>query len=186
MTIADFILRLQEIEKFRDTQISERILIAGATAMLANLTDRIFDDGLATNEQQISPKYRWQKKKYTREDFQGVKGARFSANTTVKDRKTGKETPAMFIADGYEGFRRLAGRQTSYVDLELSGSLRNSIQVGKQGDNVVIGITSAKESEKRKKLEKLYKKDIFKPSTADIQEANDAIFEEIKFLINGG
>lgn len=183
MTIQDFILRLQEYEKFRDVQISERILIAGANEMLASITDRIFDEGKATNEQLISDRYRWQKKKYTREDFQGVKGAEFTANTTVKNQKTGKEEPAMFISGGYEGFRRLAGRQTNYVDLSLTGSLQQNMQIGKEGDKVVIGLTSLNEAKKKRKLEKMYKKDIFKPSAQDTAAAKEAMIKEIRFLL---
>ncbi len=183
MTIQDFILRLQKLEEVRDVQISERILIAGANEMLASLKDRIFDEGKDTAEGQISSRYRWQKKKYTREDFEGVKGSGFRANTTVKEKGSSTPVPAMFIEDGYEGFRKLAGRQTEYVDLELTGSLRNNIRVGKDGDKVVIGLTSAKESEKRKKLEKLYKKDIFKPSKQDTLAAQKAMLKEIRFLL---
>lgn len=181
MTIQDFILRLQEYEKFRDVQISERILIAGANEMLASITDRIFDKGKATNEQLISDRYRWQKKKYTREDFQGVKGAGFSPNTTVTE--NGKEVPAMLIKDGYEGFRRLAGRQTNYVDLSLTGSLQQNIQIGKEGDKVIIGLTSLNEAKKKRKLEKMYKKDIFKPSAQDTAAAKEAMIKEIRFLL---
>lgn len=184
ITVSEFIQKLQEFERIRDVNITERLLITAGNAMLASLKGRIFDDGLATNMQKISDHYRWQKKKYTREDFQGVKGSRFNANTTIKDRQTGKEEPAMFIPDAYEGFRRLAGRQTNYVDLELTGSLKNSIQLGKSGSNVVIGITSKFQSDKRKEIENgIYKKDIFKPSEPDKQEFRSAILKEIKFLL---
>lgn len=183
MTVQEFIKRLQEYEKIRDVQVSERILIAGANAMYASMLDRIFDEGKATNEQLIQKGYRWQKNKYTREDFQGVKGAGFSPNTTVKDKKTGKEEPAMYIPGGYAGFRRLAGRQTEYVDLSLTGSLMGNIKVGKDGNDVVIGLSSLKEVKKKDKMEALYKKPIFKPSANDIQEAKDAMLAEIKFML---
>jgi hypothetical protein len=182
MTIQDFILRLQELEKVRDVNVTERILIAGANEMLASLKDRIFDEGKDTKEAQIAARYRWQKRKYTREDFKGVKGGGFVANTKVTI--DGKQTDAMFIKEAYVGFRKLAGRQTEYVDLELTGSLRNSIRVGTQGDKVVIGITSLNESKKRKKLEDdIYKKDIFKPSNSDTNAAREAIIKEIKFIL---
>ena len=41
--------------------------------------------------------------------------------------------------------RAKAGRQTSRVDLEFSGTLRQSVQTGVSGNNVVLGIVDTNE-----------------------------------------
>lgn len=68
--------------------------------------------------------------------------------------------------------RAKAGRQTSKVDLEFSGTLRRSIQTGVSGKNVVLGIVETSEpksggfktGENAASQEKHFGKDIFAPT----------------------
>jgi len=184
ITLQDFADRLQQFDDLRNTQIANRILIESAKAIEGSMKERIFGQGKDSNDAQIAIGYRSQKKKYTKDDFAGTISSKFSPNTTVKKRN-GQRVPAMKFAN-YAAFRNYVGRQTSYVDLSLSGSLQFNIKTGESGRDVVIGLTSLEESKKRKTIEKrLYKKDIFTPSPTDIQEGSGAIVEAIKAIIRG-
>ena len=185
ITLADFANRLESFNDLKNKQVGNRVLLESAKAIERSMKERIFGQGLDSNDNKIAPGYRSNKQKYVKDDFAGTISSKFSPNTTVTKRN-GQKVPAMKFAN-YAAFRRYVGRQTAYVDLSLSGSLQFSIQTGESGGIVVIGITSIEESKKRKTIEgKLYGKDIFKPSTTDIQEGSGAITEAIKILIRGG
>ena len=185
ITLEDFQIRMQRFSELKNAQIENRVLLAAADRIMGSMKERIFNDGLDTNENQIASEYRSQKQKYVKEDFDGIKGsAGFSPNTTIK-RKDGKTVPAMKF-DNYAAFRRYVGRQTAYVDLSLSGSLQGNIQTGESGGNVVLGLSSIEESKKRKEIERdLYGKAIFTPSQTDINEGAKALNLEIIAIIRG-
>jgi hypothetical protein len=93
-------------------------------------------------------------------------------------------------SNGYAAYRRSKGRQTKYVDLELTGSLRRNFQITQVGDRVAIVVPSATERAKIDKLEKQYKKNIFdlsKEEKKDIKKRVDyLITEDIKTIIASG
>jgi len=185
ITLTEFADRLQRFDNLRNTQVSNQILLESAKAIERSMKERIFGQGLDSDDNKIAPGYRSQKQKYVKDDFAGTISSKFSPNTTVTKRN-GQKVPAMKFAN-YAAFRQYVGRQTAYVDLSLSGSLQFNIRTGESGGIVVIGLTSIEESKKRKTIEgKLYGKDIFKPSQSDIQEGSGAITEAIKTLIRGG
>ena len=184
ITLTEFADRLQRFDNLRNSQVSNRILLESAKAIERSMKERIFGQGLDSNDNKIAPAYRSQKQKYVKDDFAGTISSKFSPNTTVTKRN-GQKVPAMKF-ENYAAFRRYVGRQTAYVDLSLSGSLQFNIRTGESGGIVVIGLTSIEESKKRKTIEnKLYGKDIFKPSQSDIKEGETAISEAIKALIRG-
>jgi hypothetical protein len=79
--------------------------------------------------------------------------------------------------------RSESGRQTGLVDLEFTGSLRDSIQVVKSGDEVFLAITNATDYVKAKGQEQRRKKPIFIPSAEERTDVenylNDLIFERV-------
>ena len=184
VTLEDFQIRMQRFSELKNAQIENRVLLATMKAIEGSLKERIFNDGLDTDENQIASEYRSQKQKYTKDDFTGTISSKFSPNTTIK-KKDGKTVPAMKF-DNYAAFRRYVGRQTAYVDLSLSGSLQGNIQTGESGGNVVLGLSSIEESKKRKEIERdLYGKAIFTPSQTDINEGAKALNLEIIAIIRG-
>jgi hypothetical protein len=79
--------------------------------------------------------------------------------------------------------RSESGRQTGLVDLEFTGSLRDSIQVVKSGDEVFLAITNATDYVKAKGQEQRRKKPIFIPSAEERTDVenylNDLISERV-------
>lgn len=184
ITLEDFQARMKQFSELRDAQLQNRVLIAAMKAIEGSLKERIFNNGLDSEDNQIASEYRSQKKKYVEDDFVGTKSSKFKPNTTIK-KKDGKIVPAMKF-ENYAAFRTYLGRQTAYVDLSLSGSLSGNIQTGESGGAIAIGLSSIEESKKRKQIENdLYGKEIFTPSQSDLKEGEIALKEEIKAIIRG-
>lgn len=75
------------------------------------------------------------------------------------------------------------GRQTGEVDLEFTGSLRDSIQVVKSGREVFLAVTNSTDYVKAKGQEARRKKQIFIPSDAERRSVenylNDLISDQV-------
>lgn len=71
------------------------------------------------------------------------------------------------------------GRQVGKVDLEYSGDLRNSIQVVKDGNEVVIAIINDDKFTIAKGQEDRRKKDIFLPTDEEVKEVEQYVAELI-------
>ncbi len=188
ITLDQFAEKMKLLTELEQSQQANRILVVTMDYIRGAMLERIFDEGLDTDGTQIASSYTSKKKKYVKEDFDGIKGsAGFSPDTVIK-RKTATggtiEVPAMLF-ENYAAFRKHVGRQTAYVDLQLSGSLKGNILLGESDGKVIIGLTSAEEAKKRALLEAMYKKDIFKPSKKEIEEGGAQLVEEIKAIIRG-
>lgn len=100
----------------------------------------------------------------------------------------GKKHKSMYIGTGYHGFRAAVGRQNNTVDLNLTGALSKSIQVGKKGGRTVYGFTNDEKAELAENLEKKYKgKKIFLTSrneeTIAVKTATDYITKRIDNIL---
>lgn len=84
----------------------------------------------------------------------------------------------------YVKYRRSKGRQTNYIDLEFTGSLRRDIKVLKTEDKVFIDIISGFELSKVAHLENLYNTNIFSLNNDEKEiykrKSNDLFIREIK------
>lgn len=71
----------------------------------------------------------------------------------------------------YKKKREAAGRQTDYVDLQLTGELNRDIDKGVKGGKQVIGFKTAEKGEIAGHLEEKYSKIIFAPGEEEMKEA---------------
>ncbi len=85
--------------------------------------------------------------------------------------------------------RQRRGFQISRVDLEISGTLRRSIIVGKFGDELVLGMkdqlepgTSLTTTQNAIDQEQRFNKEIFAPSKAEVKEGEVAILKEVNII----
>lgn len=121
-----------EIEEALDPDVV-RIAILD---MYGKMRERIFTDGIAADGSEIG-KYSTEpiyvNPKNSPKKF-APKGK--TGNTKFAD---GKAHKTRYFEQGYKGFRAKAGRQTSKVDLRLSGNLRNSFLPDFSKDDPVIG-----------------------------------------------
>jgi len=187
-------------------QAEEQLTVIGAVAMQASMLKRIFERGQATSGAGIASKYSSSPTRYEKKDFKKSpsafqpigkktlidikttsKGSKNVLKATVKVAK-GAPKPAatiktMYLKGGYKMLRQVQGLQTNFVDLHVSGSLLTSIKLYTERKKVQIRITSQNEVAKSENIEKLYKKDIFKPSAQDKQAAENAISDEIALIL---
>jgi len=79
------------------------------------------------------------------------------------------------------------GRQTNYVDLEFTSSLRDSIQVVRQGNDVFLAVINDRDFAKAKGQESRRKKEIFIPSESERKQTeiyiSDLIAEKLTNLL---
>lgn len=99
-----------------------------------------------------------------------IKARIFNDGLDSGERKIGKYKSKSWIAKRSEN-----GRQTSNVDLEFTGELRDSIQVVRSGDKVFLVVVNDKDFAKAKGQEDRRKKKIFTPSRDERQQTEEYI-----------
>lgn len=76
-------------------------------------------------------------------------------------KKNGKARKTVKFTDGYEGFRKAVNRKVDKVDVDLTSTLRDSIQVGEFRGSPALGIVSEDMVDRAGYLEEKYDKEIF-------------------------
>lgn len=180
MRLEDLPARLEEIKNKVIEQGKTRVVAAGATAMKAEMVDRIFNRGEDANGSKIGD-YSTKEAYYSKEDF--VRKSAFKAGGKGGKSKT-KTPKSMYLKDGYKEFRDIQGRKTDTMNFKLTGSLEKSINVVKDNEDIVIAITDDHESKKRQGLEKHVGKKVFTGSKSDYQVFKAAVRNEIEHLRN--
>lgn len=195
MTLEELGPRLQEIRDKLVKEAQERVLIAAATAMKAEMQDRIFNRGEDINGGKIG-NYSEKASYFTKDQFvrksafkpqgqNGFKGERVVYDKKSKTGKVVKKVPkSMYLPDGYKEFRDIQGRKTDTKNYKLTGSLEKSIQVVKKGNEILIAITDGDESKKRHWLEAQDDKQVFKGSKSDFKVFTQAVSDEVEYLRN--
>lgn len=106
-------------------------------------------------------------------NLEGLMKARiFNDGLDSGERKIGKYKSKSWIAKRAEN-----GRQTSNVDLEYTGELRDSIQVVRSKNEVFIVINNDKDFAKAKGQESRRKKTIFIPSRDERKQTEEYIVD---------
>ena len=170
MTILEFIDALSDIKAER---VLDSILLPAANKVIAQFKRRVFNDGEAASGAKIG-NYSTKPAEFSMQQF--VKKSTFIGDSDGGD--------TMQFEGGYKEFRQLQGRQTEFVDLRLSGSLENSIQLVKDDDNaVLIAITSEGEAKKARENEKRFRKSIFSLSENEKKTFNEALLSRAEKII---
>ena len=167
-----------------------RGLTLAASDMTASIISRVFETGEDTNNQTIT-----NQKRQAPGPGYSDKGYFTSLDKFVKKPSGKKVSKGGFVSlpDGYKEFRRLSGRQTAYIDLDYTGSLRNAFtfrlksngfEVGFLGDaNPSRGGTAAKGNlsavEKSILAEDRNGGPIFHPTQEEITVAFEVIKDEL-------
>jgi hypothetical protein len=146
MTPSDFTDRLTKyVAEVR--QSTPKIVGIAVQDVLAAMLDRIFVDGKDTGNRRI--------------------GRYSTKSISVTFPIPGLPTPArskgktITFPGGYKEFRAKVGRQNKFVNLDLTGSLRLSVKVGKSGKLTAIGFDAAEGRKRATENEERFKKRIF-------------------------
>lgn len=135
MNIKQFQSTLNKYIKAIETRREEIVLVA-AISTLAEMQNRIFNFGLNSKNMLIGKYSR--KPIYVKSPYPQVKNKNLK-----KIGKTGKKTKkTAYFAKGYWEFRQKAGRPNKFVNLDLTGSLRLSMVVGRYRRGYAIGFNS--------------------------------------------
>lgn len=190
--LVDITKSFQKLRGSLQTLVGDGVL-SGYKAMEPVYQKRIFVNGKATSGSPIG-KYSKTSAYYSlslksklkgRVSTGGLKPLGKGGNDKFSN---GEKHKSMYIKTGYAGLRKVLGRQNSKVDLNLTGSLSKSIQVGKKGGRHVYGFTNSAKAELAENLEKKYKnKKIFLTSRTEeniaIKTASDYITKRIDFIL---
>lgn len=153
----------------------QQIVVEAMLEFNADLKTRIFLDGQDNGGQKIGsystePYYASLKQRQVKTSRLRGQGK----NSKDPKFKNGKPRKSMYLQGGYSEFRQVVGRQNAYVDLDLTGQLRESIGLGSTEGNVVVGIRSELEAKKAEGNEKRFGKVIFAPTEEELQKITDA------------
>jgi hypothetical protein len=150
----ELITKLLRLERLI-LQRKDEIITTAGFELLADVTERIFVNGLAADGSKIG---QYSKK----EIWIPVPAFGVSNSNLSKTGKRGKKTKSTkYFKDGYSQFRGETGRQNSFVDLNLSSQLFLSVKFGVSGSGYAIGIVGEEEAKKARGNEKRFGKDIF-------------------------
>lgn len=84
--------------------------------------------------------------------------------------KNGKQHKSGYFPDGYKGFRNEIGAVTSYVNLQLTGTLKTKLQVQGAGKNYKVGFESGYGSDVAQGLEEKYSQQIWGVTPSEEKE----------------
>lgn len=176
MTLEEYNKNLGNLAALAGERLTERVIVVGATTMLAAIQNRIFRDGLDSAGNKIGaystkPYYASKKQFIQKGAFKpvgkGGKDANIKAKyTDVATRKTktkivkqdGSDRTSMYLKDGYKEFRDIQGRPTDEVNLFMKGDLRLAYTLQAKEKEVLIGFNNELQSKKRKGQELHFKR----------------------------
>lgn len=180
----------RQIKALESASFMQDILVSVATHMSAFYDLRIFTDGQDVNHSQIGNYSVTSPKWATIEAFEvrhrGVFRPRLRMRRVSRGRSPGaRGTPRTSIElnRGYNQLRAMQGFQVSKVDLDYSGGLRLSLQVGTVGNRVVFGSNNAEKGMIATAMERKFKKNIFGLSDTEIEEGENALVQAIDLIL---
>lgn len=166
------------------SKLSQKGLTLAASSLLADIQERVHERGRDTDGGEIKnitrkdPGTGYSKRPY----FADINALPNKSNAPSASKGGFIQTPK-----GYESFRAFAGRQTNFVDLDLTSSLRNSMVFEVDEDTIRIGFIGGGEStqggataiEKAKFAEIRNGAPIFQASQKEIDEALAVYIETV-------
>lgn len=189
MTVKDFISNLDI--KILSLKEDNKPFEVGIYTVISQMIPRIFEDGMATNGSKIGS-YNNTKPIYVNT----------SINSPVKDAPRGKDGKDTFkngkkkkttYYQSYKEFRQKQGRESGFVNIDLTGELKLDIAKGESSIDINkfkinsneyrITVTKEINSKKVKGLEKKYGQ-VFMPTNGEIEKMVEVIDFELKKYLN--
>lgn len=186
-----------------------RLKLVASKRLEAFMKDRIFFEGKRAGGTLISSQYSTKPMYFSKDKF--VKKSKFNPigkGSSLANRKAirkhqkkqyarQKRRKTMYFPLGYKQFRDFNGRQVQKVDLNFSGSFKNSLRTVKDGDNVYLAILdisplanpSISQEMKKDNIKKYnmhrqrYGEDIFIISPSEEEEGAKALELEIDAIV---
>lgn len=167
----------------KDT-IKKRVTIVAAKATEAEYKQRIFVDGESSGGGKIGT-YSTKPFYASKDNLKGLPKSKFKPlgkNGKAKF-KNGKTKKSTYLKAGYKEFRDRAGRQKEKVDLNLTGSTLNSIQLDSSKEEIVLGFTNKESELIMRGNEKRFNKNIVPLSQKEETTFQNASLREVTQIV---
>lgn len=176
-------IALSDIERILSTlpKFKHRVQLVAVKRLEAEMKRRIFNEGLATNGGKIG-EYSERPLSVANPSINPRAWAVPSAFVASRDRN-GRVRDTQFFSGGYKEFRKEQGFQTAFVDTDYTGSLRQSLQTGLLGDDIVLGFADLEQYQKSIKLEQHFNKSIYEPSENEQQIVDEVVINEFNMIL---
>jgi len=159
-------------------------LTVAVLEVLAAMQERIFEQGKAANGAKIG-EYSTTPAYFSVPYAQVANKGRKPVGKTGKSvfKSTGKKHKSQYLEGGYKDFRNAVGREDGFVNLDLTGSLRLSMNAGRWKNGIAIGFTQAESEGKATGNEARFGVKIFELSAEEKAIFEKALEREINMLI---
>lgn len=174
MDLQQYSQKLGQYADILSKGVVQSIIVPAANELLATTKNRIIKQGKATDNSSIG--------NYSN------KAAYFSQKTFVNkgafkpQGKVRSGTKSMYLPQGYAQFRSIQGRETGFINLNLSGDSMNRYQLSAQDKAVIFGMTTKKASDIRKGQEKKRGKNIYASTKQELDAYNKNVAGELAEL----
>lgn len=91
---------------------------------------------------------------------------------THRKRLDGGEPRKKYKSKAYEKFRSTQGRQTNYIDMQLSGEFVKSLTIGKDGKDIVYGVKNVSYGGGKADTSTVYRGQIERNGHGDLVKVN--------------
>lgn len=176
MTLNEFVAVLNaRAALLNDKALRERLALVAANRVSALVKRRVFQNGTAQSGSAIGS--------YSK------KPAYFAINRpglpkiSPKSKVGRKGNKTYYAAGGYAEFRAAAGRQSSKVDLNLTGATFNGVGVGTGSGNLpAFGIKTGEALDRIEGNEKRFSAVIVTPNLQEMESAREDVREELRII----
>jgi len=97
--------------------------------------------------------------------------------------KNGNPRKTAYLGGGYKEFKEKANFDSNIYNLTLTGTSKDSIKIGKKGNDIVLGFSD----EGRRKIleghEERLNKEIFKPTKDELKSVRKIVKDELKVIV---
>jgi hypothetical protein len=169
--------RLAEIARNLDEQFPTTIAMQSMIEVEAEFKDRVFAKGLKTDGSPIGT-YSTKPSYFDKDSF--IRKASYKPQGKVNKGKfkNGNQRKSMYLAQGYNQFRDIQGRETPNINLKYSGSEERALRVYKFGSEVLFGNADKTEHIKIESQDEKYGT-IFSLSVAEGEFLKQAIVDKV-------
>ena len=171
-------------EVFRDPETERRMSQAAAIAVIADYKQRIFFEGLDSNNTPIGT-YSTNPFYQNPNSLVGVPANFKPEGKTGKTvfKSTGQAHKTKYLGNGYSELRQLTGRQNTKVDLNFSGSLNFSVKVEPRGNTFAVTYTDDLSAEIMEGQELRFGKTIHEPTEQEREAGTQAARLELEAIL---
>ncbi len=159
-----------------------------ATKVHADMTERIFSEGINGNGQKIG-EYSTESAYFTKKQFKKTSAFKGRGkNSNSPKFKDGTARKSMFIADGYKGLKSVQGYVSAFVNLTYSSTLRNGFASGlaENGGAIVLRLINKENQKKLEWLKEKYGPATFKHTKEEREFFKKELTKDLISILSGG